>query len=406
MAMAFHMQRVVVCRRQLGGFTIMVRRLSQILLIIFCFVMNHVRSFIPSETCSAYYGKMRHKSLKKRGSTNCALNGIAEWRDGLLSSPLSSQSTIISKLHLLAFPVSNVMLPGQHLTVRLKEGRFFDLLEESIEDHNSIVGMALMDDDGLLSSGCLPLCEIVAMDVNAGYRGRIDIDATLRCVGRAKLLHLDQMIPTMMGTCVEILGDEHDKLDEKDESDNDSLDAAQQVIDQIQSRLQELGTTIADRNTGGDDEAAYNYMKRYHEAHEILKSFLVSSICDYNTPHGGADGETARNNEKRERNISRHYDLQASSWAVFHCLSCFKSLPPQLISDVLSSTKLIDRLKMGIKAIVEEEKLIRTSTRNEDEGNPNVGNDTATRKFLFVNDNDSDSNGRGLLIFDEETDFQ
>ena len=61
---------------------------------------------------------------------------------------------------------------------------------------------------------------------------------------------------------------------------------------------------------------------------------------------------------------------------------------------------------MGIKAIVEEEKLIRTSTRNEDEGIPNVVNDTATRRFLFANDNDSSSNGRGLLIFDEETDFQ
>ena len=391
----------------------MVRRLSQILLIIFCFVMNHVRSFIlPSETCSAYYGKMRHKSLKKRRSTNCALNGIAEWRDGLLSSPLSSQSTIISKLHLLAFPVSNVMLPGQHLTVRLKEGRFFDLLEESIEDHNSIVGMALMDDDGLLSSGCLPLCEIVAMDVNAGYRGRIDIDATLRCVGRAKLLHLDQMIPTMMGTCVEILGDEHDKLDEKDESDNDSLDAAQQVIDQIQSRLQELGTDSAHRSTGGDDDAVYNnYMKRYHKAHEVIKSVIVSSMLtyssiDYNTPQERADGETARKNEKRARNISRHYDLQASSWAVFHCLSCFNRCPPQLISDVLSSTKLIDRLQIGIKAIVEEEKLIRTAPRRETEANANIGNDTPMRKIRVVNDNDSDFDGRGLFSFDEETDFQ
>ena len=82
---------------------------------------------------------------------------------------------------MLPFPSEDVLVRGQSTTIVLREGRHHDLLDECVSGHGSLVGMALLDDDGLLE--VMPLCEIGDVDVRAGYGLGVALHVTLRAVG-------------------------------------------------------------------------------------------------------------------------------------------------------------------------------------------------------------------------------
>jgi hypothetical protein len=101
--------------------------------------------------------------------------GIRTWNDLLflllLSVPLGYAFIPIqhnkrqfekseSPLHGIAEWRKEALVPGQSRTILLKEGRFFDLIDDAIDSHISIVGMVLMGDDGIIMAG-MPLCQIV-----------------------------------------------------------------------------------------------------------------------------------------------------------------------------------------------------------------------------------------------------
>lgn len=90
---------------------------------------------------------------------------------------------------LLPLSINQALFPGQTSdTILLKEGRWFDLIDESIEDHQGWIGTVLMGQDGLLP--ILPICEIVQFELAAGYRGKVTATVQLKGVGRAKLVEL------------------------------------------------------------------------------------------------------------------------------------------------------------------------------------------------------------------------
>lgn len=117
-------------------------------------------------------------------------------------SPLQSSSQPLD-LNLLAFSTSDALFLGQSTCVTLKEGRFFDLIDDATSNHNSLIGMMLMGDDRIVIEG-MPLCKIVDVDVRSGFRGRVTMSVELQAVGRARLEELKQMQPTIMGTCTEL----------------------------------------------------------------------------------------------------------------------------------------------------------------------------------------------------------
>lgn len=229
-----------------------------------------------------------------------SLNGIAEWRNFILSQP--------NGIYLLPFSPTEALVPGQSRTILLKEGRFFDLVDDVIEKHNSIVGMVLMGDDGIIMHG-MPLCEIVNVEVFAGFRGKVTIEITLESVGRAKLVELTQMKPSMMGRCMELVDD---RLDGK----RQDLKASRDIVRQLEETLKAMPSGC--------------YYSDYSNARVSALRVLTDEAND------------------KETN-----DLTAISWALIACL------PTEIGSEValkaIATVDLLHRLHLGAKAILEEQ---------------------------------------------------
>jgi hypothetical protein len=72
---------------------------------------------------------------------------------------------------------------GQSVSIALNHGRYFDLVQDAVDDHASVLGMALMGEDGLLPTVVLCQMEDDDYHVDAGVRGRITVSVTLTGVG-------------------------------------------------------------------------------------------------------------------------------------------------------------------------------------------------------------------------------
>lgn len=103
---------------------------------------------------------------------------------------------------MLPFRAEQALVLGKSLSCTLKDGRFFDLFQDCIDEHSSVLGMALLGEDGILDH--VILCEISDYSIDAGFRGRLTIHVTLTAVGRAALVQLTQMQPIMIALCREI----------------------------------------------------------------------------------------------------------------------------------------------------------------------------------------------------------
>jgi hypothetical protein len=107
---------------------------------------------------------------------------------------------------MLPFRADEALVQGQSLSCTLKDGRFFDLFQDVIDEHCSVIGVALMGDDAILKP--VVLCEIQEYSVDAGFRGRITVYVTLKAVGRAIMIELTQVQPVMTALCREVADDE------------------------------------------------------------------------------------------------------------------------------------------------------------------------------------------------------
>lgn len=77
------------------------------------------------------------------------LFGWKEWSDR------GSEDNINNKpreVLLLPFAATEALLPGQSREIALKQGRFLELFDECMEDHDSVLGMALMGEDNFLDT--------------------------------------------------------------------------------------------------------------------------------------------------------------------------------------------------------------------------------------------------------------
>ena len=108
------------------------------------------------------------------------LEGLKEWLDEEDEAQTNNNGST-REILLLPFAASEALVPGQSRSLTLKEGRFYDLFQDCIDEHDSMVGMALMGDDGLLSE--MPLCVIQDFSVEAGYRGKVTIEVCYRYAG-------------------------------------------------------------------------------------------------------------------------------------------------------------------------------------------------------------------------------
>lgn len=254
------------------------------------------------------------------------LNGLLEWRDQQAHYSESSMQNAKSLL-LLPFSADEALVQGQCKEIVLKDGRFFDLFQDSIDDHESIVGMVLMGEDGMLNE--FPLCEIHDFEVKMGFKGKLTVDVTLRAVGRARLNELIQMKPIMIGRCSELADDE-------DTVTHEAMVYANEVVDSIERIIGELKTRGENNQHLG---VAYN--EAYDEALQVHRLSLGSRIKI----------KTSSTDE-----LKRPFEeLVAASWAVFAAVS-----DKSCVVRALQLTNFMDRLQFGLKMILEDKYLVKS----------------------------------------------
>jgi len=125
------------------------------------------------------------------------LYGINEWRDKF-SSTTSSTTTSTNNnnsstipdytlpLLLLPFKPTQILLPGQTTKLQFKQGKYIDIIDEALTSYESVVGLSILDDDGLLPF--VILCEINEESFvmnSVGYRGFSSVEVDVCAVGRA-----------------------------------------------------------------------------------------------------------------------------------------------------------------------------------------------------------------------------
>ena len=257
---------------------------------------------ITTSSLAFLFSNPSRPSRPSRHVDRTSLFGLAEWRDNLKDEQESRGKPLL----LLPFAADKALVQGQSKDIRLKEGRFYDLFQDSIDDYESIVGMVLMGDDGLLQD--MPLCEIHDFDVEAGFRGKVTVSVTLRAVGRAKIEQFTQMKPIMMGRCTELV-----------DGENVNVSLANELAKGIESTI---------KNT--------NLQKSYDDAFRLALETDVQG-------HDKTTGNTMP--EGRQRSIS---ELTATSWAVLACIT-----DKSCLYKAIATTDLTERLELGLKALLD-----------------------------------------------------
>jgi len=259
---------------------------------------------------------------RQYSNRDSVLHGLLEWRDQqLIHSESSLEDT--KPLLLLPFHANEALVQGQYKEIVLKHGRFFDLFQDSIDDHESIIGMVLMGEDGMLNE--MPLCEIHDFEVHAGFKGKITVDVTLRAVGRARINELTQMKPVMMGMCSELADDE-------EIVSHEAMVFANEIVDSIEHIVRDLSQGENYRHL----QIAYE--DGYHRALQVHHLSLGTAKTTETKFSGRYD--------KLKRPAD---DLVAASWAVFAAVSDKSS-----VVKALQLTNLIDRLQFGLKMILDD----------------------------------------------------
>jgi len=216
------------------------------------------------------------------------LYGLPEWRQ---QATIGDNRPIL----LLPFRANEAILRGQSTEIVLKDGRFFDLFQDTIDEHESILGMALMGDDRILDE--IVLCQIHDFKVDAGFRGRITINVTLKAVGRATMVELTQMKPIMTGVCREV-------IDEPPAADK--MSSSRSLVSDIELIVQEL-----------------KLQPQYSEACKVA---MDESIVD-----------------------DKIRELTAASWAAL-VVSDNKAA----LNRAIACTSVTKRLQLGLKLLLEE----------------------------------------------------
>lgn len=188
------------------------------------------------------------------------LHGINEWRDQAIESkytldsykqPTNNNPTINpSKVPILPFPFSDVLLLGQRTQLNLYEQRFHELFNDAMDNYCGIIGQGLLAGNGMITT--LPLCEVESftrlgaednwIDTGNGM-GNGSIFVTIRAVGRAKIVESDllQEGPYMLARVVEHVDEELSSEDSKI-GESSQLKVASLVASNIENLILSLAS--------------------------------------------------------------------------------------------------------------------------------------------------------------------
>lgn len=256
--------------------------------------------------------------------------GMSEWKAKF--SALQNKTVDDSQcqgLPLLLFPFepTQIPLPGQYTKFTFRHGKFMDMIDESLTSYESVVGMSVLDEDGLLP--IVVLCEVIEeeIDIKSGYRGFSSIEVGLRAVGRMKQAN--------------------ERIDLSNSSDSNvfhgrkALNSIQidQFVDYQDSSLLKM-----------EAETCLGYLSNIESLLDLPPLFLRRPRDHYQLTDEQeiyADAHTYLTSLMADY---QHNDIIAASWAVFSLLDVNI---PSVIIEVLSTTNAADRLRLGLSALLD-----------------------------------------------------
>jgi hypothetical protein len=273
--------------------------------------------------CSAFLLPSPFQKVSRRSKQKRVLFGLSEWRSRGNPTNGIDNNNDNRTLLMLPFAIDQaLMVPGQSLSIVLKEGRYIDLLEQATapeEDHCHIIGGVIMGEDSLLP--IVPLCEIVSFTFDAEYRGKITATLTLKCVGRAQLDAIQQLKPYVQGTACEVKdnSDDFDKF-------NNHLEACNDII-------QDIEQTATLRNSSNNAM----YQQTF---------WMALTALDYSTTSLLTRDPISTNSQK---------EVEAASWAALSLLS-----NPMIRYQAMACNTVLERLQVARRGLLQES-LIQTS---------------------------------------------
>mmetsp|Transcript_1187 Transcript_1187/g.2595 ORF Transcript_1187/g.2595 Transcript_1187/m.2595 type:complete len:381 (-) Transcript_1187:152-1294(-) len=280
------------------------------------------------------------------------LYGISEWRAKFAPSTTSNSSQVTADsslpLLLLPFKPTQILLPGQSTTLKFRHGKYMDMIDESLTSYESVVGMSILDEDGLLPH--VVVCEVLEeeLEVNMGYRGFGGMEVGVRAVGRAKRIPNGEESTrgsSRGGDDISFRGrtaldDIH--LGQFVEWQDDALDANEfKVASEYLGNINGLLMLSQQSNRKEDDPPSnldgriQHQQMLFAQAYEtILKQFTAMST----------------NSSSRQQ---QHAQLMASSWATLAATEGSDARSASIITQALSTTDTVERLRLGLAMMLE-----------------------------------------------------
>jgi hypothetical protein len=293
--------------------------------LLFTLVNNNVAAFHSQNFLSKPF--LRNYS----GGTHLNFGDVSEWRD-IMFEPPNGISNLdgeddsegpLREVNILPFPLDDALLQGETKELCLYEERFHDLFEKSRNDHAGVVAMGLMaPPSGILQN--MPLCEIESfqkMEGNTGF-GKFSILATIRVVGRAKLVYIDETDDIqkefLTGWCFEA-GDDTSNSNQLNKNGKDMIQIGNDVADKLESVFnsivlleEQLSQEEGGMDSDTDDAPSEATLRRMKLEAELE---LEGSIGDYDDDdddddHDDDDGDSLRNKFQRAYQTAKSSDTQ------------------------------------------------------------------------------------------------
>ena len=325
---------------------------------------------------SAFYTQSQTVSYHQRQQP---LFGISEWRAKFSSSDAITNSgspknnigyasstptdnTDTLPLLLLPFTPTDIILPGQSTTLQFKHGKYMDIIDESLESYESVVGLSILDEDGLLPY--VIVCEVLeeTLEVNMGYRGFSSMQVGVRAVGRARRIMGDGLLKTLSSDDVSFHGrtagcplhlgefvEWHDS-----EMTDDEFEAASKCLATIEDILMLSSSQKYDGKNKNSPELDDRMQRQKGLFSTAYEASLEQSASNNNSSLPIYPSYTT--NSQRQR----HSQLVASSWAAFAAIENAEDGPDArssaIITQAISTTNTAERLRLGLANLLESQK--------------------------------------------------
>lgn len=331
---------------------------------------------------TAFYTSQTQQSIVRRKhyvATHHKLYGISEWRTKFSSSSSSSSSNNSSQtinsnhdnsiptntlpLLLLPFTPSQILIPGQSTTLKFRHGKYMDMIDESLTSYESVVGMSILDEDGLLPY--VVVCEVLEeeLEVNAGYRGFSSMEVGVKAVGRARRVDVvDVEKPKKQGSSSsadqdssfqgrKALDDIHlGQFVEWQDAvlDDDGFEKASEYVANIEGLLMlssgQQPQKLEDASTELDDRIHLQQML-FTRAYETTLEHLAD------TPSTIISTTYSTNSQRQ-----RHAQLMASSWATLAVAEGGdRARSSSIIMQAIATTDTVKRLRLGLAMMLDSQ---------------------------------------------------